>query len=80
MIDALLAVKILKIAGIANIIFIVLIFFSCRCLVGSKIVRQLSKYGWYQKFYSKHCLLWWLFFVSVIIHTFLAFYLFGFSI
>jgi hypothetical protein len=30
------------------------------------------------KFYSYHCYFWWGFFISVIVHTVLAFYLYRF--
>ncbi len=76
MINQIIARQILLIAGITNIIFILLVFLSCRCLSGSKISNWLLKYNWYNKFYTKHCYLWWAFFISVLIHTMLAFYLF----
>lgn len=79
MIDPAIASKVLFFAGITNILFIVLVFLSCRCLSGSKIYNWLYKYNWYKKFYVKHCYVWWAFFISVLIHTFLAFYLFGFN-
>lgn len=79
MIDPAIASKALFYVGITNIIFIVLIFLSCRCMSGPKISNWLYKYSWYKKFYTKHCYLWWAFFISVLIHTILAFYLFGFN-
>ncbi len=71
-IDPQIASKILLIAGITNVIFVVLVFFSCRCLVGKNIYSRLIKYDWYKKFYTKHCYYWWAFFISVLVHTFLA--------
>lgn len=79
MINPVIANKILFIAGFANILFILLILLTCRCLGVSKLSSKLSHYNWYKKLYAKHCYFWWLFFISVIIHTFLAFYLFGFN-
>ena len=79
MISQITAGKILFTAGITNIIFILLVFSSCRCLSGSKISNWLFKYSWYKRFYAKHCYLWWAFFISVLFHTFFAFYLFGFN-
>ncbi|MAF13446.1 MAG: hypothetical protein CMI53_00935 [Parcubacteria group bacterium] len=80
MLDTALAVKILFWAGIANVIFILLVFFSCRCLAGQKITTWLFRYSWFKKVYKYHCYYWWAFFVSVLIHTFLAFYVFGFNL
>ncbi len=79
MINQVVAGKILFIAGITNIFFMLLVFLSCRCMSGSKISSWLFRYSWYKKFYTKHCYLWWAFFISVLIHTILAFYLFGFN-
>lgn len=70
-------VKLVYTFGITNIVSIVLIYFSCRCLVQPKIFQKLLTYNWYRWFYKQHCWLWWIFFVSVILHTFLAFILFG---
>ncbi len=75
--DYQLGVKILFLAGITNILFLLLTFFSCRCLMGPKITRWLAQQKWFRKFYGWHCFMWWGFFISVIIHTILAFYLFG---
>jgi hypothetical protein len=77
MLDSELGFKILSLAGITNIIFLLLVFFSCRCMGGSKLTQKLFSYPYYQKFYRLHCYFWWGFYLSVIIHTVLAFYLFG---
>jgi hypothetical protein len=74
--DAIL-LRILFFAGITNILFILMTFFSCRCMAGKKITEKLFRHFWYKKFYSNHCYYWWLFYISVIIHTSIAFYLFG---
>ena len=74
-----LGIKILFVAGITNIIFLLLVLFSCRCM-GNPITKRLFGNKAYQKFYSKHCYYWWGFIISVIIHTALAFYLFGFPL
>lgn len=77
-IDYELGIKILFASGITNIIFLLLVFFSCRCMGRAKILNKAFEYKRYQKFYSKHCYFWWGFVISVLIHTLTAFYLFGF--
>ncbi|MBT4936146.1 hypothetical protein HOL21_00715 [Candidatus Woesearchaeota archaeon] len=72
-----LGFTILFIAGITNILFLLLVFFSCRCMGGSKITQRLFSKEWYTRFYAKHCYFWYGFFISVLTHTILAFYLFG---
>ena len=63
--------------GWVNIIGIVLVFFSCRCLMGPKIFSWLQRIPGYLAFYKTHCYWWWLFFASVLGHVILAFMAFG---
>ena len=77
-IDPVLGAKIAFVLGFTNIISILLVFFSCRCLVGTAFVKKMwDRYGWYRKFYNTHCLYWWIFIISVLLHTVLAFMSFG---
>jgi len=70
--------KIVFILGFINLISLLLVLFSCRCLIGVKFVENMwQKYEWYKKFYNKHCYYWWLFIISVLLHTILAFLIFG---
>jgi hypothetical protein len=63
--------------GFVNVLMMLLIFFSCRCLAGPKIFNWLFKYNWFKKFYKVHCYLWWIFFVSVLVHAVLAIWMYG---
>ncbi len=72
--------QILNIAGITNLVFLFLVFFSCRCLGGHRVLERLFKNSSFMRFYKLHCYFWWGFFISVIIHTFMAFSIFGLSI
>lgn len=63
--------------GIINIISLMLVFFSCRCLVGANFVKKMWKYKWYQKYYNLHCYYWWIFIISVILHSLFALVTFG---
>ena len=76
-IDPLLGQKIVYILGITNIVSIILVFFSCRCLLGWKLTARLARFPWFQKFYRYHCWYWWLFIVSVFAHSVIALLIFG---
>ncbi len=76
-IESEIGVKLIYILGLSNIIGLLLVFFSCRCLVGINFVKKMWKYRWYQKFYNYHCYYWWFFFISVLMHTLIAFLVFG---
>jgi hypothetical protein len=71
------AIQILFIAGITNIIFLLFVLFSCRCMGIWKFGKNWFNNKKFQKFYSFHCYYWYGFIISVLIHTILAFYLFG---
>jgi len=64
--------------GIINLFFLVLIIFSCRCFLGTKIYLVLLQKRWFKKFYQYHCWYWWGLVVSVFFHTLFAFLIFGF--
>jgi len=63
--------KLVFVLGITNMVFGLLVLFSCRCMLGT-FVKKLYNYNWYRKFYKYHCYYWWIFFVSVFLHSFLA--------
>jgi hypothetical protein len=70
--STLLATRIIFVLGFVNAITGLLIFFSCRCLPGSSIGKSLMKRPWFQRFFKFHCWLWWIFWLSVVIHAILA--------
>jgi len=74
--DPLIAAKAAYLLGYANIISLLLVLFSCRCIMGIK-PQTLSKSKLYMKFYSCHCYYWWFFIVSVALHAVLAITAFG---
>ncbi len=74
-----LAARILIILGIINFITGALIFFTCRCLPGSKLGSNLMKHRKYQRFFKYHCYLWWVFWPSVMLHAVVAIIFFGWS-
>ncbi len=78
--DPVLAVRLIIILGIINLVSAVLIFFSCRCLPGSKLGSKLMKYQRYQRFYKYHCYIWRVFWPSVMIHAILVIIFLGWPV
>jgi hypothetical protein len=72
MLSTLVATRVLFILGIVNLVTGLLIFFSCRCLPGSRIGKGLMKHKWYQRYFKLHCYIWWVFWASVVVHAVFA--------
>ncbi|MBI4283526.1 MAG: hypothetical protein HY663_03550 [Chloroflexi bacterium] len=70
--DAVFATRLIIILGIVNLVTGALIFFSCRCVGGSKLGAKLMKRRAYQRFNKYHCYLWRVFWPSVMLHAALA--------
>jgi hypothetical protein len=70
--SVIVALRVLFILGIVNLVAGVLIFLSCRCLGGSGVGKRLMKYKWFQRYYKWHCRIWWVFWISVVVHAILA--------
>jgi hypothetical protein len=75
--NAELAFTLLSYSGMTNVLALILIFFSCRCLAGKRIFTYLNRFGWYKTFYRIHCVFWWIFLISILVHMGSAWYLFG---
>jgi len=54
------------IAGITNLIFLLLVLVSCRCVGIWKFSTNWLNSEKYQKFYKYHCLYWYGFIISVL--------------
>lgn len=68
--------KTVFVLGALNIIFIILVILTCRCMM-PKAIRGLFKYKWYGKIYRFHGYFWWFFIISVILHSVLALMIYG---
>jgi hypothetical protein len=68
--------QVLIISGITNIVFLLLVLFSCRCVAPFKITGKLLKHKGFRRFYDLHCYYWWGFIISVLVHTITAFIIF----
>ena len=71
-----LVTRLVFVLGITNLIGLLLVLLSCRCMMAT-FVNKLWKYDWYKRFYAHHCYYWWFFILSVLAHAILAFYIFG---
>lgn len=71
------APKLVYILGITNLVSLLLVLFSCRCMMGVRLFAQLMKRSWYKRFYTSHCYYWWVFVISVAFHSVLALVAFG---
>jgi len=75
--QSIVVARLIFILGIVNMIAVILIFFSCRCVSSGSLLRKLMKYPAYQRFFKYHCYIWWVLWLSVIIHAILAIGFFG---
>ena len=70
--SSLAAARTIFILGIVNLTLALMIFFSCRCLPGSRIGSRLTQHSPYKRFFGYHCHLWKVFWPSVTVHAFFA--------
>lgn len=64
-------IKIVYLLGWTNIIGLLLVLLSCRCIMSMK-PEKLSSSKFYVKFYKYHCYYWWFFIISVAVHAVFA--------
>ena len=69
--------KITFVLGIINLVTGLLILVTCRCMGGAHISGKLMKYSIYKWLFKYHCVIWWVFWASVIIHAVFALTFFG---
>jgi len=77
MFHSIIVARLIFILAIVNLITGAAIFFSCRCIPGSRIMGRMMKFPAYQRFYKYHCYIWRAFWPSVLIHALLAVAFFG---
>ena len=77
MFSAVVNSRIIFVLGITNLLSGLFVFFTCRCLPGWKLTRPLMQHAWYQRVFKWHCTIWWIFWVSVIVHAIYAIGLYG---
>lgn len=75
---SLIAARIIFIFSITNVVLVILVFLSCRCMPGFKFGHSLLQNKSYLKFYKFHVYLWLILFISVLIHAIFAINMLGF--
>jgi Ni/Fe-hydrogenase subunit HybB-like protein len=74
-----LALKIIFISAILNVLLLIMLTLSCRCIpVLSRAGNKLMSHKPFQNFYKLHCYFWLVFWISVIVHMVFAIALVGF--
>jgi len=73
----LFATRLVLILGLVNLLVGFLLLFSCRIVPTFKITRNLMQHSFYKKFYRFHVYLWWIFWISVLVHAIFAINLMG---
>lgn len=76
LIEPALGAKLVFILGITNLIGILLVLLSCRCILGFN-PEKLGKNKLFMAVYKHHCWYWRFFILSVFLHAVLAIYLYG---
>jgi hypothetical protein len=77
MIPAIVMLRIVFITAMVNIVFLLLILFTCRCMNMWKITSPLNKFSWFKQVFKWHCYLWYIFLPSLIIHIVFAIWVLG---
>ncbi len=70
--NSIVTLRIVFILGIFQTLVALAIFLSCRCVSGFKPAARLTRGTAFRKFFRYHCYYWWLFWISVAAHVFLA--------
>ena len=69
--------RVIFILGILNIVMALLVFGTCRCVSGGRLLSRLMKYSIHKRIFGYHCHFWKVFWPSIIIHAFFALVYFG---
>ena len=75
--QSIVAAQVIFVFGLINLVSGVLVLLTCRCIPGAKITGGLMRYSIYKSFFRYHCYIWWIFWVSVIVHAVFALALLG---
>jgi hypothetical protein len=70
--DPLLATRLIFILGLVNLLTLLALFFSCRCMGGLGLHSKMSRFRVYKALYGFHCYYWIILGVSVAAHLGIA--------
>jgi hypothetical protein len=71
-VNSIVTLRMVFILGIFQCLVALAILLSCRCVSGFKPAARLTKSAAFRRFFKYHCYYWWLFWISVAVHVFLA--------
>jgi hypothetical protein len=77
MLSTLVEARIIFITAMINIITILMILLSCRCINTWKITKWINKYAWFKRYFKWHCYIWYILLPSLLIHIIFAIRLLG---
>ncbi len=77
MADPIFYMKATYILGWTNILFLLLVIISCRCLLNNWGLSRLNKSNIFMKIYKHHCIYWYFLIISVLLHGIFAITGFG---
>jgi hypothetical protein len=66
------AARLILVLGLVNLVTGFLLLFSCRIIPTFKLTKNLMQHAFYKHFYRFHVYLWWIFWISVIVHAVFA--------
>ena len=67
-----LAPQLIFVMGIINLVSGLFVLVTCRCIPGLKITGNLMQNVVYRTIFKYHCLVWWVFWISVVVHAVFA--------
>ena len=60
--------NIILVTGIINLVFVLLLFFTCRFIPRAKLTKSWINQKWFKGLYRYHAYFWWVLVPSVLIH------------
>lgn len=75
--DPLLAIRLVFVLGLVNLLTLLALLLSCRCMGVLGLYSRMSRWGPYRRLYRYHCYYWVILGVSVIAHLVIAIYALG---
>lgn len=69
--------RLIFVLGFINLVSGVLVLLTCRCIPALRFTGKLMQNRFYSRIYKYHCVIWWVFWISVIVHAIFAIALYG---
>ena len=66
------AARVLFLSGLTALLISLLLMASCRCVPSKGLLGALRRASWFTRLFSRHCILWTLFAVILVVHVVFA--------